>query len=108
MVILSHGDKGIIYAKDGVYKPEDKLWERFTDDKCPTLVGKPKLFFIQACQGDRFDRGVTLRTQVDGSSSFMIPMNVDFLVVFGSVPGNFLHNYIPCYLILLYYCYIYI
>lgn len=91
MVVLSHGDQGIISAKDGAYKPEDKLWGRFTDEKCSTLAGKPKLFFIQACQGDRLDGGVTLRVQVDGNSSFMKPINADFLIVYATVPGNFLY-----------------
>lgn len=48
IAVLSHGEHGIIYAKDGVYKPES-LWTPFTADKCQTLAGKPKLFFIQVC-----------------------------------------------------------
>jgi caspase-like apoptosis-related cysteine protease len=92
MAVLSHGEQGIIYAKDGAYKPEDKLWGRFTGDKCVTLAGKPKLFFIQACQGDRLDGGVSLRTQVDGSSSFKIPIYADFLIAYSTIPGNNLYN----------------
>ncbi|XP_050548169.1 caspase-1-like isoform X2 [Daktulosphaira vitifoliae] len=87
MAILSHGEQGIIYAKDAPYKPEDKLWGRFTGDKCITLAGKPKLFFIQACQGDRLDGGVLLRTQVDGSQSFRIPVYADFLIAYSTIPG---------------------
>lgn len=89
MAILSHGEQGIIYAYDAPYKPEDKLWGRFTGDKCITLAGKPKLFFIQACQGDRLDGGVLLRTQVDGSQSFRIPVYADFLIAYSTIPGMF-------------------
>lgn len=46
VVVLTHGEHGILYAHDSVYKPES-LWTAFTADKCKTLAGKPKLFFIQ-------------------------------------------------------------
>ncbi|XP_060876415.1 caspase-1-like [Metopolophium dirhodum] len=87
MAVLSHGEQGIIYAKDRGYKPEEILWGRFTGDKCVTLAGKPKLFFIQACQGDRLDSGVQLRTQVDGPSSFKIPIYADMLIAYSTVPN---------------------
>lgn len=89
MAVLSHGEQGIIYAKNGSYKPDNFLWERFTGDKCTSLAGKPKLFFIQACQGDRLDGGIELRTQVDGSSSFKIPIYADFLIAYSTVPGKY-------------------
>lgn len=44
--VLSHGELNILYASDHAYKP-DMLWSHFTAEKCPTLAGKPKLFFIQ-------------------------------------------------------------
>jgi caspase-like apoptosis-related cysteine protease len=46
LAVLSHGEMGIIHARDNPYKPES-LWTPFTADKCPTLAGKPKLFFLQ-------------------------------------------------------------
>ena len=46
LLVLSHGELGIQYASDHPYKPEN-LWGHFTADKCPTLAGKPKMFFIQ-------------------------------------------------------------
>jgi hypothetical protein len=48
--ILTHGKLGVIYTSDG--KPVEilTLVDFFTDRKCPTLKGKPKMFFIQACQ----------------------------------------------------------
>lgn len=36
--VLSHGEMGVIYARDSYYKPES-LWSNFTGDKCPTLAG---------------------------------------------------------------------
>lgn len=91
VAVLTHGELGMLYAKDTHYKP-DNLWYYFTADKCPTLAGKPKLFFIQACQGDRLDGGITLsRTETDGSpsTSYRIPVHADFLIAFSTVPGYF-------------------
>lgn len=50
--LLSHGSKGRIFGMEGM---EDsisvvELMKPFYDDKCPGLRGKPKLFFIGACQ----------------------------------------------------------
>ncbi|CAG9096424.1 Caspase-1 [Plutella xylostella] len=92
IAVLTHGEMGLLYAKDTHYKP-DNLWYYFTADKCPTLAGKPKLFFIQACQGDKLDGGVTLknRTETDGSSSavYRIPIFADILIVYSTVPGYY-------------------
>jgi hypothetical protein len=46
MAVLSHGDKGILYSYDRYYEIATML-DVFTAEKCPTLAGKPKLFFIQ-------------------------------------------------------------
>ncbi|KAG8228019.1 hypothetical protein J437_LFUL003654 [Ladona fulva] len=89
--VLSHGEKDIIYTKDSAYRT-DSLWTPFTADKCPSLAGKPKIFFIQACQGDKFDSGVLLRrTETDGSpsSQYSIPVHADFLVAYSTIPGYF-------------------
>lgn len=48
------------------------------------------MFFIQACQGDQLDRGVTLsRTETDGSPhSYRIPAHADFLIAYSTVSGE--------------------
>lgn len=47
MVVLSHGiNSSFVYAKDNPY-PVECLWSSFTADNCPSLAGKPKLFFVQ-------------------------------------------------------------
>ena len=46
VVILSHGNEGILYGYDSAY-PAHKIWEPFTADKCASLIGKPKMFFLQ-------------------------------------------------------------
>lgn len=86
--VLSHGELGILYASDQPYKP-DRLWSHFTADKCPSLAGKPKLFFIQACQGDSLDHGVKMvTTESDaGATTYKIPSHADFLIAYSTVPG---------------------
>ncbi|XP_054736450.1 caspase-1-like [Anastrepha obliqua] len=89
VAILSHGEHGYLYAKDVQYKL-DTIWHYFTAHTCPTLAGKPKLFFIQACQGDHFDPGVHMRkTETDGetSMSYKIPVHADFLIAYSTIPG---------------------
>ena len=46
--ILSHGQEGVIYGTDGTVEIRE-LTSYFGTSK--SLVGKPKLFFFQACQG---------------------------------------------------------
>ena len=46
VAVLSHGDQGLLYAFDQPYKPE-QLWGHFNAEKCSTLAGKSKLFFVQ-------------------------------------------------------------
>ena len=63
VAMLSHGNDGSVYAYDAAFPTQvnirhinriiinptlfQRLWEPFVGDKAPTLVGKPKLFFIQ-------------------------------------------------------------
>uniref|UniRef100_A0A8C3IGV4 Caspase-9 n=1 Tax=Chrysemys picta bellii TaxID=8478 RepID=A0A8C3IGV4_CHRPI len=64
VVILSHGCQtshiqfpGGIYGTDGKHIPVEKIVNFFNGSHCPSLRGKPKLFFIQACGGEQKDRG---------------------------------------------------
>ncbi|XP_009461654.1 PREDICTED: caspase-9, partial [Nipponia nippon] len=64
VVILSHGCQtshiqfpGGIYGTDGKAIPIEKIVNYFNGSNCPSLRGKPKLFFIQACGGEQKDRG---------------------------------------------------
>uniref|UniRef100_A0A2K6TPL8 Caspase-8 n=1 Tax=Saimiri boliviensis boliviensis TaxID=39432 RepID=A0A2K6TPL8_SAIBB len=93
--ILSHGDKGIIYGTDGREAPIYELTSQFTGLKCPSLAGKPKVFFIQACQGDNYQKGIPVETdsekqpylEMDLSSpqTRYIPDEADFLLGMATV-----------------------
>ncbi|XP_064229257.1 caspase-8 isoform X1 [Aotus nancymaae] len=93
--ILSHGDKGVIYGTDGHEAPIYELTSQFTGLKCPSLAGKPKVFFIQACQGDNYQKGIPVETdseeqpylEMDLSSpqTRYIPDEADFLLGMATV-----------------------
>ncbi len=51
MCILSHGEKGVIFSSDSIPIPVDTIKAYFDGTHCPSLVEKPKLFILQACQG---------------------------------------------------------
>ncbi|NWW60236.1 CASP8 protein, partial [Ifrita kowaldi] len=88
--ILSHGKKGIIYGVDGQEVPIRELTTSFTVQNCNSLAGKPKVFFIQACQGDAFHKGVNIETDSGEQDSSAerdarfqldcIPAEADFLL----------------------------
>lgn len=92
--ILSHGDKGIVYGCDGQEAPIYKLTSYFTGLKCPSLAGKPKIFFIQACQGDNFQKGIAVETDSEEKDAYLeidsyqkrnIPDEADFLLGMATV-----------------------
>nr|XP_049695395.1 caspase-1 [Helicoverpa armigera] len=91
IVVLTHGTNGMLYAKDTHYRPE-KLWNLFTEENCPTLAGKPKLFVFQACQGEEYDDGITLTKNIETDGWFepnRNPTHPDFLVAKSTVPGYY-------------------
>jgi len=53
MFVLSHGEDGHFYAMNGKTISIDKVIAYFDGKHCPALLGKPKLFFVQACQGGK-------------------------------------------------------
>lgn len=49
--ILTHGVLGHLYGSNGVLVSIKDLTGTFQTNRCTSLAGKPKLFFLQACQG---------------------------------------------------------
>ncbi|KAI7801317.1 caspase-3b [Triplophysa rosa] len=87
-VLLSHGDEGLIYGTDGSM-PLKELFRLFRGDHCSTLVGKPKLFFIQACRGDDLDSGIETDSVGGSNEGQKIPVEADFLYAFSTAPGYY-------------------
>lgn len=93
--ILSHGNRGIIYGTDGEEVPISELTSYFIGSKCPSLAGKPKVFFIQACQGENYHKAIPVETDSDEHEGSLeedlsyaqttIPDEADFLLGMATV-----------------------
>ncbi|XP_037355071.1 caspase-9 isoform X3 [Talpa occidentalis] len=67
VVILSHGCEashrqfpGAVYGVDGCSLSVERIVNILNGTGCPSLGGKPKLFFIQACGGEQKDHGFSV------------------------------------------------
>ena len=98
VIILTHGDHGILYGTDGKTVSIDKeIIEPFRGNNCPNLLDKPKLFIFQACQGGKEDGGVMkdheqskMEDNVETGEStdqLKIPTEADILAAYAVPPG---------------------
>lgn len=101
---MTHGKRdGKVSAADGDYMVQD-LWEFFIGNNCESLIGKPKMFFIQACRGNMTDPGILLKPKpkmrlmtvsdsVDAHSfeeePFVLPTLADLLVMYSTAEGYY-------------------
>ena len=51
--LLSHGEEGFVFGTDGNKIPMDEIFEMYDNSRCRGLLGKPKVFIIQACRGGK-------------------------------------------------------
>uniref|UniRef100_UPI003AAB6947 caspase-8 n=1 Tax=Centroberyx gerrardi TaxID=166262 RepID=UPI003AAB6947 len=93
--ILSHGQEGSVYGVDGQAVQLRQLTEPFSGSQCSSLTGKPKLFFIQACQGTGEQQPVHIQSDGPAPSAVCsdavipkdsIPSSADFLMSMATVP----------------------
>uniref|UniRef100_A0A8C5SUI0 Caspase-3 n=1 Tax=Laticauda laticaudata TaxID=8630 RepID=A0A8C5SUI0_LATLA len=61
-ILSSHGEDGCIMDCQGQALKLTRIYNILSSERCPHLAGKPKIFFIQACRGNRFDDGIYLET----------------------------------------------
>ena len=103
VTVISFGEKGgIISSADKSYNVKE-LWENFVGDNCKTLIGKPKLFFIQASRGTILDYGVSLnpkhislKKSNNGDEvndqlkdlTIVIPGTADLLIMYSTTDGH--------------------
>ncbi|KAJ4918641.1 hypothetical protein JOQ06_005116 [Pogonophryne albipinna] len=78
--VLSHGEKECVFGTDGKPVFLRELSQPFSSRAAPTLAGKPKLLFIQACQGSGYQRGSM------PCPPKTVPWGADFLLGMATVP----------------------
>lgn len=92
--ILTHGEQDMVHGADSI--PVSLLDLTGVMKMCSTLINKPKMFFIQACRGDREDEGHKLAeedvTQRDSGgrppNAHTIPQEADFFFGYATPLGN--------------------
>ncbi|KAM4809736.1 caspase-6 isoform 2-T2 [Rhinophrynus dorsalis] len=104
-VFLSHGEDKYIYAYDAKIEIQC-VTSLFKGDQCPSLVGKPKIFIIQACRGEQHDEPVICvdatdstedtpeinTIEVDAASLYTLPAGADFIMCYSVAEGYYSHR----------------
>ncbi|TSM68858.1 Caspase-8 [Bagarius yarrelli] len=97
--VLTHGFEGGLYGVDGEKVLIMELLKLLDGLNCGSLLQKPKLFFIQACQGQREQQGITLQSDDSNNTAEtclssdaevpreVVPIAADYLVAMATVPG---------------------
>lgn len=99
--IMTHGTTDdCLYGSDGNLISWKELIKIFESDNCPLLKGKPKIFIIHACRGEREEpvdpeeshkEGVEpidhKEACKEGAPPDVIPRKADFLFVFSTTDG---------------------
>nr|CRZ24914.1 BMA-CED-3 [Brugia malayi] len=105
--VLTHGEHGELYGTDDVAISVLEFVSCLNARNCPALAHKPKLFFLQACRGQQYDRG--FGTEFDGPDGYFdrwftcttsqpksslpmeqktkSPIEADILVSYATTPG---------------------
>ncbi|CAJ0961355.1 unnamed protein product, partial [Mesorhabditis belari] len=109
LTILTHGEHNCVLGVDEMPVDINRLLGLLNAENCPSMAGKPKLIFVQACRGERRDRGTeepdcasgeaTSHNQADMFRLFScvqqqgvqtrrkrIPSEADFLIAYATPP----------------------
>ena len=92
--VLSHGQHESVYGTNGGLVSVSELQSFFSARQCRSLAKKPKMFFIQACQGEMVAQGVDAEDvdhggplECDVTPMYPVHELADFLTVFATAPG---------------------
>lgn len=88
--ILTHGETNVVHGADS--QEVNLLQFAATMKLCPTLRGKPKMFFVQACRGEAEHTGLDIERDTGGNQAptvtATIPQEADFFFGYATPTGN--------------------
>lgn len=88
--IMSHGHKGIVYGANSIGVEIKEIQATMASTR---LLSKPKLLFIQACQGDglqKVTRKLIPKLEFDGPNASVLTegsVHADFLIFWSTIEG---------------------
>jgi len=92
ITITTHGGCGdLLNGTSGGGIMMQEVIETFSGKRCPTLIGKPKIFIIQACRGGGHNQVVLLNDTKDNlydMTDLCHPNISDYLVAYSTIPGH--------------------
>lgn len=80
VVLSGHGRESTFVTSELKQIRITKITDMFTLDQLPSLVNKPKLFFLDCCQGQSKDEGIDINGELHN-------VYEDFVVIYPTVPG---------------------
>nr|XP_022343462.1 uncharacterized protein LOC111136692 isoform X1 [Crassostrea virginica] len=84
--IASHGRRGTLFGSDCREIKVNDVTDLFNGNRCVSLSGKPKCFFIQGCRGDHFSlKGILSGPRKAPRDESFIPMTCDFMLAYSMV-----------------------
>ncbi|XP_048368639.1 caspase-3-like [Sphaerodactylus townsendi] len=90
-ILSSHGEEGVIFDCEGRPVQLTQIFHALSPPRSHKLSGKPKIFFIQACRGEKIDPGVWLQTDSGEPQtacfSHYLSIPEDTAVMFACSPG---------------------
>ncbi|XP_012883824.1 PREDICTED: caspase-14 [Dipodomys ordii] len=97
VVLMAHGDEGLLKGVDEEMVELDNLFEALNNKNCAALRGKPKLFMVQACRGEHRDLGEAIGGDqvavIEQEHPQTIPTYTDTVHVYATMEGHIAYRH---------------
>ncbi|XP_052217267.1 caspase-7-like isoform X2 [Dreissena polymorpha] len=86
-VIMAHGALGTFYVKGGP-KTVESVRQAFCNESLPKFTGRPKVFLLQCCRGDKENKYTTVKDSDLKERMISVPNDADTLIAFATTPEH--------------------